>query len=103
MPPACPAALLAAILGHSDYLDGVIARLHDAIAAGLAPFAEAVALLQTIPGLGAVAAAAIVAAIGVDMARFPSHKHLASWAGVCPGNKQRGGKRLSGKTTKGSV
>jgi len=37
------------------------------------------------------------------MARFPSHKHLAAWAGVCPGNKQRGGTRLSGKTTKGSV
>ncbi len=95
--------LLAAILGHVDYLDGMIAHLHDAIAAHLAPFAEAVDLLQTIPGVSAVAAATIVAEIGVEMARFPSHKHLASWAGVCPGNKQSGGKRLSGKTTKGSV
>lgn len=95
--------LLAAILGHIDYLDAMIARLHDEIAADLAPFAEAVELLQTIPGISAVAAATIVAEIGVDMARFPSHKQLASWAGVCPGNKQSGGKRLSGKTTKGSV
>ncbi len=95
--------VLAAILGHIDYLDTMVARLHDAIAAALAPFAEAVELLQTVPGIGAVAAAAIVAERGVDMARFPSHKHLASWAGVCPGNKQSGGKRLSGKTTKGSA
>ncbi len=95
--------LLAAILGHIDYLDAMIARLHDEIAGGLAPFAEAVELLQTIPGISAVAAAAIIAEIGVEMGRFPTHKHLASWAGVCPGNKQSGGKRLSGKTTKGSV
>ncbi len=95
--------LLGAILGHIDDLDGLIARLHDEITVGLAPFAAAVVLLQTIPGISAVAAAAIIAEIGVDMGRFPSHKHRASWAGVCPGNKQRGGKRLSGKTTKGSV
>ncbi len=95
--------VLAAILGHIDGLDEMVARLHDAIAAALAPFAEAVELLRTIPGISAVAAAAIVAEIGVDMGRFPSHKHRASWAGVCPGNKQRGGKRLSGKTTTGSA
>ena len=44
----------------------------------------------------------MVAEMGVDMERFPSHKHLTSWAGACPGNKQSGGKRLSGKTTKGN-
>ena len=60
-------------------------------------------LVQTIPGVQAKAAATIVAEIGIDMSRFPSAKHLASWAGLCPGNKQSGGKRLSGKTTKGNT
>ncbi len=95
--------LLTEILGHIDFLEASIARLHDAIEEALAPFAQAVELLLTIPGLGEVAAATIVAEIGVDMTRFPSAKHLASWAGLCPGNKQSGGRRLSGKTTKGSV
>jgi len=64
--------VLAAILGHIDYLDEMIGRLHDEIVAALAPCAETVELLQTIPGVGAVAAMAIVAEIGVDMGRFPS-------------------------------
>jgi transposase len=96
-------ALLGELLGHIAYLDEAIGRLHDQIAPHLAPFAAAVELLQTIPGVSATAAAAIIAEIGVDASRFPSHKHLASWAGVCPGNRQSGGKRLSGKPTKGNV
>ncbi len=96
-------ALLAQMLAHIDYLEAALADLQVAIEEHLTPFAEAVELLQTIPGVGATAAAAIVAELGVDMGRFPDAKHLASWAGVCPGNKQSGGKRLSGKTTKGNV
>ena len=80
-----------------------MARLHDEIERHLAPFAAAVEWLQTIPGVSATAAAASIAEIGVDASRFPSAKHLASWAGVCPGNRQSGGKRLSGKPTKGNV
>jgi transposase len=95
--------LLAQLLAHIDFLEAAIAELQAEIERRLAPFDEAVDLLQTIPGVGAVAAAAIVAEIGDDMGRFPSAKHLASWAGVCPGNKQSGGKRLSGKPTKGNV
>ncbi|HUY99854.1 MAG TPA: IS110 family transposase [Thermomicrobiaceae bacterium] len=95
--------VLRQILAHIDFLDGAIAQLHDEITAALAEWQEAIDLLQTIPGIGPVAAAAIVAEIGVDMHRFPSAKHLASWAGLCPGNKQSGGKRLSGKTTGGNV
>lgn len=68
------------------------------------PFvAEAVRLLQTISGVGPRAAEAIVSEVGVDMSRFPTHAHLASWTGMCPGNNESGGKRLSGKTNKGST
>lgn len=67
-----------------------------------ADVAQEVALLQTIPGVGAVAATTIVAEIGVDMRRFASAKHLASWAGVCPGNNQSAGRRGSSKPTGGN-
>ncbi len=60
------------------------------------------ALAQTLPGVGETAANALIAEVSTDMRRFPTHKHLASWAGVCPGNKQSGGKRLSSKTTHGN-
>jgi transposase len=63
---------------------------------------EAMELVQSVVGIKETAAASIIAEIGTDMTRFASDKHIASWAGVCPGNKQSGGKRLSGKTTKGN-
>jgi transposase len=90
------------ILAHIDFLDEAIAALHDAIERDLAPYRTALDLLLTIPGVREVGAATLIAELGVEMARFPSAKHLASWAGLCPGNKQSGGKRLSGKTTKGN-
>ncbi len=65
-------------------------------------WARAVALLCTIPGISQRAAQGILAEIGRDMTRFPSAAHLASWAGMCPGNHESAGKRLSGKTRKGS-
>lgn len=94
--------LIAQILAHIDFLEGALAQLRDAIAQLLPPVTEALTLLQTVPGIKGQAAAAIVAEIGTDMSRFPSAKHLASWAGVCPGNKQSGGKRLSGRITAGN-
>ncbi|HZC96058.1 MAG TPA: transposase, partial [Bradyrhizobium sp.] len=63
---------------------------------------EAVKLLQTIPGIALRVAEVITSEIGVDMTRFPTDAHLASWAGVCPGNNESAGKRRSGQTTKGS-
>jgi transposase len=64
-------------------------------------WAQAVTLLCTIPGISRRTAEGILAEIGLDMARFPSAGHLASWAGMCPGNSESAGKRLSGKTRKG--
>ena len=59
-------------------------------------------LLDTVPGINARAAQGILAEIGIDMRRFPSDDHLCSWAGAAPGNHQSGGKRYSGRTTKGN-
>jgi transposase len=96
------ALVVGRILAHIDYLDEAIDELSAAIEQQLGPFAPAVELLCTIPGVGRRAAEVIVAETGGDMAAFPSAKHLASWAGMCPGNDESAGKRRSGKTRKGS-
>ncbi|MDQ3255178.1 MAG: IS110 family transposase [Acidobacteriota bacterium] len=88
-------------------LEAATARVSEQIVREVAentdPFVpEAVQLLQTIPGIGLRVAEVIVSEIGVDMTRFPTNAHLASWAGVCPGNNESAGKRRSGQTTKGS-
>ena len=69
----------------------------------MAPFVEARDHLDSITGVGKRAAECIIAEIGVDMSRFATSGHLASWAGMAPGNNITGGKRRSGKTTKGNV
>jgi transposase len=94
--------LLTEHLSTLEYLDEAIARVSEAIAQRLTAAQEAIALLDTIPGVGQRAAEILIAEVGTDMSRFPSAKPLASWAGMCPGNAESGGKRLSGKTRKGS-
>jgi transposase len=89
--------LLTEYLSQIDYLDDAIARVSTMIAQHLEAEQEAIALLDTIPGVSQRTAEILLAEIGTDMARFPSAKHLASWAGICPGNYESGGKRLSGK------
>ncbi len=94
--------LLAEHLKHLSELQDGIARLSTEIAERLRPYEDLLARLETIPGVKRRLAEIILAEIGPDMRRFPSAQHLASWAGMCPGNHQSGGKRLSGKTRKGS-
>ena len=94
--------LIAQQLAHIDALDALIGQVDAELEERLRPFARALALLDTIPGVGRRTAEIIVGEIGPDMGRFPSAKHLASWAGMCPGNHQSAGKRTSGRTRKGS-
>ena len=96
------ALLIGAILNHLDFLDEQIEQLSDAIEEQLRPFATAVELLCTIPGVAQRTAEVLIAELGIDMSVFPTAGHLASWAGMCPGNDQSAGKRRSGRTRKGS-
>jgi transposase len=94
--------LLRLHLDHLDQLDQFHARLTERIEAVLAPFGAAVQRLTTIPGISQQTAAIVVAEVGTDMDQFPSADHLASWAGLSPGNNESAGKRRSGRTTKGN-
>jgi transposase len=90
-------------LSQLDYLEEARERISAEIAQRLEEEQVALELLQTVPGIGQRAAEIMLAEMGADLSRFPSAKHLASWAGMCPGNKESGGKRLSGKTRKGNA
>ena len=89
-------------LTHIDYLDEAIARLSREIAEQLRPYERLLGLLDTIVGINRRLAEVVLAEIGTDVQRFATAKHLASWAGMCPGNDQSAGKRLSGRTRKGN-
>lgn len=89
-------------LQHIRALDEQIATCDAQVEAVLAPFAAALARLQTIPGVGKRTAQVLLAELGPDMTRFPTHRHVAAWAGMSPGNRQSGGKRLPARTRKGS-
>jgi transposase len=89
-------------LAHLEHLEGAIATLDTEVDRVIAPFARARDQLDTITGVGKRAAETIIAEIGVDMSVFPTASQLASWAGRCPGNNRTGGKRRSGKPTKGN-
>jgi len=93
---------IAAILRHIDFLDEQIEQLTGAIEEQIRPFDPAVELLCTITGIQRRGAECIVGEIGTDMTCFASARHLASWAGQCPGNDNSAGKRRSGKTRNGS-
>jgi transposase len=90
------------ILDHVDFLDASIAALSAQVATRTAPFTAAIGLLVEIPGISRRSAEAIIAETGGDMSRFPSPAHLASWAGLCPGNHESAGKRRRVGTTNGN-
>ncbi len=93
--------MLENILAHIDFLDESIATVTEEVVSRLDPFAQTVELLCTIPGVEKRTAQVIISEIGTDMSRFPSANHLASWAGLCPGNNESAGKRKTAKTRKG--
>jgi transposase len=97
------ALLVRLALGHVDQLERSITALDAEVDRVIAPFARARGRLDTITGVGKRAAECIIAEVGVDMAVFPTAGHLASWAGRCPGNNVTGGKRRSGRSSKGNV
>jgi transposase len=94
--------LIAEHLAQVDYLDGAIERLSREIEERLRPFEQELSWLDTIPGVNRRTAEVLWAETGGDMSRFASARHLASWAGMCPGNNESAGKRRTGRTRKGS-
>jgi transposase len=96
------AFLVGQVLAHLDYLDEAMDSLTARIEELLRPFTETLTRLDTIPGISRQTAEVLVAEIGLDMRVFPSAGHLASWAGLCPGQHESAGKHRSGKTRKGN-
>lgn len=94
--------LIAEHLAQIDYLQEAIERLSQQIEERLRPFEQEMALLDTIPGVNRRTAEVLWAETGGDMSRFASARHLASWAGMCPGNNESAGKRRTGRTRKGT-
>lgn len=89
-----------------DHIDDMTCRIEDVdkiIKEYMKEYEDAIKALEEIPGVGEVGAQTIISEIGVDMSRFPTASHLCSWAGVAPGNNESGGKRRSGRTTKGNI
>jgi transposase len=97
------ALMLRMHLDHIDQLSANIERLDMEVDRVIRPFSDQLQQLITIPGVGRRTAEVIIAEIGVDMRRFATAAHLASWAGMCPGNHESGGKRRSGRARKGNA
>jgi len=94
--------LLRTILSNMERLETTIAEVTTRIEEVCAPFALAVEQLSEIPGVDHEGAIGIIAEIGLNMEAFPTHRHLASWAGVCPGSNESAGKNKSGRITHGN-
>ena len=93
--------MVAQLIAHIDTLDHAIGLLDEKVEAMLAPHTKIVELLCTIPGVALRTAQVLIAECGLDMSRFPTAGHLASWAGICPGHNESAGRRRSGRTRRG--
>lgn len=94
--------MLEFLLDEVEQTERSIAKLDERLGSLMAPFAEDLTRLQTIPGVGLRTAQVLLAEIGTDMKQFPTPQHLASWAGLCPGNNLSAGKRKGHANKKGS-
>ncbi len=90
--------MLDSYLRHLDFLEREIERMSEEVEERTRPFEEVIERIDEIPGMGRRGAEQVVAEIGTDMNRFPTSQHLASWAGMCPGNNESAGKRIGGRT-----
>lgn len=93
--------LLEEVLTHLDELNARINTLNTRITDAIAPYQSLVEQLDSITGVGLRTIEIVLAEIGPDVSRWPTAAHLASWACVCPGNNESGGKRKSGKRRRG--
>src|SRR5262245_52989932 len=89
-------------LGHMQHIEEQVVRLDEEIARHIEPYQKQFELLQTIPGIGENASAAVLAEIGPDMSPFDDDGKLASWSGICPGNNESAGKKFRTNTRKGN-
>ncbi len=87
---------------HIDFLEQQLRSFNQRILAAMAPYQHQWRLLQTLPGVDTIAAALLIAEIGIDRERFGSGEQFASWAGLCPGNNESAGKRKSSRLRKGN-
>jgi transposase len=95
------ALLVSHLLAHIEYLDETIGSLSAEVEERMRPFERQRELVCRIPGVAERTAEVIIAELGPVMSRFPTHRHAASWAAICPGHDESAGKRRSGKTRKG--
>ena len=96
------AFLVGQLLAHLEYLDEAITAVSQEVDDHLAPFAQQLTQLDTVPGIHKRTAEVVIAELGVDMSFSPSDRHLASWAGLCPGSHESAGKHKAATTRKGN-
>jgi len=94
--------LLGSLLDDLDRLDKKMAEVTERLDLYMVPHADLIRQMCEVPGIGRITAVTVLSEIGSDLSAFPDGRHLASWAALCPGNNESGGKRKQGRTRKGN-